>query len=199
MTNLTRMIFAGLAGLFLLVAASSAGAASPPPNCQVWFDGCNTCGNNNGILRCTQRKCVRAGKPACKKWAVPNWCSAWFDGCNSCIRSVRGRVICTKKACAGLKPFRCFHRVVMPARCQLYFDGCTTCQRVRGQVRCAVKSCKTRKAARCLVATGGSRPANCVRWFDGCNVCRRTSGGWACTRRACAPSQRKPARCLQTR
>ena len=63
-------------------------------------------------------------------------------------------------------------------------------------VRCAVKTCAVRKAARCLDAT--ARPANCKRWFDGCNTCRRTAGGWACTRRACSAAQRKPARCLET-
>jgi hypothetical protein len=194
---IVRLILMSLLAFGLLT--TTAQAATPPPNCKVWYDGCNTCANNNGILRCTTRACVRKGEAVCRKWAVPNWCAAWFDGCNSCIRSVRGGTICTQRACAKLKAFRCFQRVVMPSGCQRYFDGCTTCQRVGGMVRCAVRTCTVRKAARCLTASSGGRPANCIRWFDGCNVCRRTSGGWACTRRACAPAQRRPARCLATR
>ena len=181
-----------------VIFAAPAGAATPPPNCQVWYDGCNTCTKVGGTLRCTARACVRKGEAACRKWAVPKGCVAWNDGCNSCIRSVRGRTICTQRACTKLKPFRCYRRVVMPARCQLYFDGCNTCRRALGRVTCTVRTCPARRPARCMVATG-RRPANCVRWFDGCNVCKRTSAGWACTRRACGPNQRRPVRCLQTR
>jgi hypothetical protein len=42
------------------------GVSPIPPDCAVWFDGCNTCAVVNGVVSgCTQRLCFSAGTPSC--------------------------------------------------------------------------------------------------------------------------------------
>ena len=37
-----------------------------PNNCEVWFDGCNTCQTNNGVIgACTRIMCFREETPYC--------------------------------------------------------------------------------------------------------------------------------------
>ena len=38
-----------------------------PNDCQIWYDGCNLCGIDNGvILHCTEIECEEHGDPQCR-------------------------------------------------------------------------------------------------------------------------------------
>ena len=38
-----------------------------PINCQIWYDGCNLCGIDNGvIIHCTEIYCEEQGDPQCR-------------------------------------------------------------------------------------------------------------------------------------
>lgn len=98
--------------------AGSSGNASGvfiPHTCISWFDGCNTCTVENGVLGgCTKMFCVQPEKPYCKEHKVlespelmvepsydnvPKGCTSWFDGCNTCVLSGASVMACTMKAC----------------------------------------------------------------------------------------------------
>mmetsp|Transcript_2181 Transcript_2181/g.3213 ORF Transcript_2181/g.3213 Transcript_2181/m.3213 type:complete len:174 (-) Transcript_2181:124-645(-) len=76
-----------------------------PSDCQVFFDGCNTChrANSQSVGACTMMACEKYGEPKCKKWFVPDSftkCQFLFDGCNRCRRvAVGAPLLCTKMFC----------------------------------------------------------------------------------------------------
>ena len=49
-----------------IIGANTVANTVVPNNCEVWFDGCNTCQTNNGILgACTRIMCFREETPYC--------------------------------------------------------------------------------------------------------------------------------------
>jgi len=60
--------------------------------CANWFDGCNTCMVDDGILTCTEKLCFQKNKEAyCLDEVtgeggvqIPKNCVTWYDGCNTC-------------------------------------------------------------------------------------------------------------------
>ncbi len=84
--------------------------ATPPENCKVWYDGCNTCnrGEAGGSMACTKRACFQQQLPECREFfdtptpplTPPDNCKIWYDGCNTCSRGEAGGLMaCTQKAC----------------------------------------------------------------------------------------------------
>jgi hypothetical protein len=41
---------------------------TPPKNCRLWNDGCNTCSNMNGQWACTLMYCLNPGTPYCREY-----------------------------------------------------------------------------------------------------------------------------------
>merc|ERR1711916_234154 len=80
--------------------------SKPPPNCMVWFDGCNKCRvMGDDKLACTRMACRERKESKCLKWKEPKAhrpCKVWFDGCNRCTRGV-----CTEMACSKYQEPKC--------------------------------------------------------------------------------------------
>lgn len=81
-----------------------------PDGCISWYDGCNTCGVENGkIGACTMRACLRLDTPRCLQYSseIPVNCKGWYDGCNNCGVE-NGRITnCTSMSCAQYGAPRC--------------------------------------------------------------------------------------------
>ena len=62
-----------------------------PKDCEIWTDGCTSCGARDGKLTfcsmviCQYSKCL----PHCSKYknnaSPPDYCEGWNDGCNTCF------------------------------------------------------------------------------------------------------------------
>lgn len=66
--------------------------------CSNWYDGCNTCNIDEGIITCSERLCytVTPGSSECRDFehpqisepgtsnSIPKNCVTWYDGCNTC-------------------------------------------------------------------------------------------------------------------
>jgi len=79
-------------------------------DCQVWFDGCNTCRRSkpDSPFSCTEMFCPhdKMKEPFCKEKFPSNEnsdkkdCQVWFDGCNTCHRNEPDSPFaCTMKYC----------------------------------------------------------------------------------------------------
>ena len=86
-----------------------------PNDCEIWQNGCTSCGVNDGKtgmctrVMCKYSKCL----PHCSKykdaWSIPDDCVKWFDGCNSCsIKKTNGvlqdksQIECTSFMCSPI-------------------------------------------------------------------------------------------------
>ena len=77
--------------------------------CKTWFDSCNTCMVNEGIiLSCTEELCYHSiSNAVCLDGLgtispnpiIPNNCVTWFDGCNTCSVSNGELQGCTLMMC----------------------------------------------------------------------------------------------------
>ena len=142
------------------MAAPHAEAAKCPTNCQVWFDGCNTCQCVRGrVTSCTKKYCKRKSRAYCKKSKPRLTC-----------RNIRCR---SPRRCKMFKKGpKCFcPRVAI--RCA---KGCRVAYKNVGGCKMPYCVCKNRTC-----------PRNCMSWYDGCNTCRCVNGRIAgCTKRRCS-------------
>jgi hypothetical protein len=57
---------------FPLIAPSNIDTNTIPLNCVSWFDGCNSCVSNNGVLSaCTRLMCFIEDEPQCLQYSTP--------------------------------------------------------------------------------------------------------------------------------
>lgn len=59
------------------------GCGKYPCDCVQWYDGCNTCGIQKGVLgMCTSRACLKQGIPYCKRYKDGRVCDGADTNCN---------------------------------------------------------------------------------------------------------------------
>ncbi len=83
-----------------------------PANCASWFDGCNTCGVEDGKLTgCTKMACENPQKGECREYkteeVIPANCTSWFDGCNMCGVEDGKLTMCTEMFCENPSKGEC--------------------------------------------------------------------------------------------
>ena len=175
----------------------------PNKSCIEWYDGCNVCPAEEGILgTCTTKVCDKKEKPYCMKSLEENPnkkenpktnpaeladCDVWFDGCNNCKVFNGGQLACTKKYCEVPTKAFCLTPKI-PMDCVSWFDGCNTCSVKDGAIGvCTMMYCETPTQAKCMKKSEKKDLTHsildgCKVWFNGCNECQVTKGELtACT------------------
>merc|ERR1719445_1614506 len=180
-------------------------AEACPSDCTSWFDGCNTCSCEAGVVTgCTKKLCPEQMMQEARcldepeVGGCPSDCSSWFDGCNTCICNNGEIAACTYKWCPEnmMEEARCLdatpeptEAIGCPSDCSSWFDGCNTCTCNNGELgACTMKWCFTQEEPRCLDEPDiGECQSDCTSWFDGCNTCTCEEGKIGmCTMKWCA-------------
>ncbi len=81
-------------------------------HCISYFDGCNTCMVENGIIAgCTRMFCEEPGEPQCLEYEWTGMdltdCISYFDGCNNCIVEDGRPTGCTRMFCETYEEPKC--------------------------------------------------------------------------------------------
>jgi len=172
-----------------------------PPNCQRWFDGCNTCAQQpNGVSStCTMMACETYDEPRCldevksekprQMAEIPANCESWFDGCNTCGVQNGKLTFCTQRECMSNPTAaycKSFTKDEVPAHAQPDDQLPAISPGRNSEERVDIPSSGDFYSQ----DDSPSIPVNCISWYDGCNTCGVENGALTfCTEMACVNSQ----------
>jgi hypothetical protein len=159
-----------------------------PKNCEVWYDGCNTCNVNEetGSLGCTKKMCYeRQDSAKCETYSTKKPDDT-FITCKDFEKHLDkvNDVCCTEGNCKNGLPETCSPEC--SSIIKVLFKDCSENLQKTGLDK---KSGWNDFEGKCNGQhTGGSQkiPANCATWYDGCNTCNVRDGKvYMCTMRMC--------------
>ncbi|MBU4241774.1 MAG: hypothetical protein KKA65_03655 [Nanoarchaeota archaeon] len=178
-----------------------------PEDCVSYYDGCNTCSEFRGELRCTNWDCEFIEEAKClvskikPEFNPPEDCIKYNDGCNVCDL-INGSWLCADKSCERFTEPKCWKYGDPPLfnpskNCLSYDDGCNICHLKKGNWECYEEICKTYREPSCI-RMKVTIPSKCKKYFDGCNVCDIFNGELRiCTQKGCG--EYEEPKCLEYR